>query len=65
MVRFRVVPSEGRPFIHEQDAPLIVGTTFFCPPREPGTHGFFKVTVVESSGEDRIDAVVRADRVDS
>ena len=60
-----MVPSQGEPFDHEQDAPLSVGATFFRPPREPGTHGFFKVTAVESSPDEGIEAVVRADRVDS
>jgi hypothetical protein len=64
-MRFRVVPSDGQPFDHEQDAPLSVGATFFHPPREPGTHGFFKVTAVEATDGDGVDAVVRADRLDS
>jgi hypothetical protein len=64
-MRFRVVPSQGEPFDHEQDEPLTIGATFFRPPREPGTHGFFKVTAVEPEDNDGVDAVVRADRVDS
>jgi hypothetical protein len=63
-VRFRVVPSGGEPFIHEQDKPLKAGDTFFHPPREPGTHGFFKVTAVES-GDDETDSLVHVDRMDS
>lgn len=64
-MRFRVVPLKGESFVHEQAEPLTVGTTFFSPPREPGTHGFFRVTAVEAVEESEIDAVVRAERVDS
>lgn len=63
-MRFRVVCLDGRPFIQEQEAALSVGNTFFHPPEEPGTHGFFKVTAVESSNEAGIDAVVRVERLD-
>jgi hypothetical protein len=44
-----------------EDAPLSVAVTFFSPPREPETHGFVKVTAVDSD----VDAVVRADPVDT
>jgi hypothetical protein len=64
-VRFRVIPSEGQPFDHEQDVPLNEGATFFRPPREPGIHGFYKVTAVEAGDDHDVDAVVRVDRVDS
>jgi hypothetical protein len=64
-MRFRVVPSDGQPFLHEQDAPLKVGATFFTPPREPGTQGFFKVTAIEPGGEHDVDAVVRVHALDS
>lgn len=64
-MRFRVIPSQGRPFEHEQDAPLKKGATFFHPPHEPGTHGFFKVTAIEPSEEHKVEAVVRVDRLDS
>ena len=64
-MRFRVVPLKEESFVHEQAEPLTVGTTFFSPPREPGTQGFFRVTAVEAVEESEIDAVVRAERVDS
>jgi hypothetical protein len=64
-MRFRVIPSEGQPFDHEQDTPLKEGATFFRPPREPGTQGFYRVTRFESSDGQEIDAVVRVVRVDS
>jgi hypothetical protein len=65
-MRFRVIPSQGQPFDHEQDAALTLGATFFHPPREPVTQGFFKVTAVEPGYDDEaVDAVVYADRVDS
>jgi len=63
-MRFHVVPSDGQSFVHEQDVPLTVGAMFFHPPREPGTHGFFKVTAVEA-GDGSGETVVRVDRVDS
>jgi hypothetical protein len=64
-MRFRVVPSDGQPFVHEQDAPLSVGATFFHPPQEPGTQGFFRVTAIEPSDGDPGETVVRVDRLDS
>jgi hypothetical protein len=45
--------------------PLKAGATFFHPPREPGTHGFFKVTAIEPSDAQKVEAVVRVDRLDS
>jgi hypothetical protein len=48
-----------------EDAPLSVGVTFFSPPREPETHGFVKVTAVDSGDDADVDAVVRADPVDT
>ena len=64
-MRFRVIPSQGQQFDHDQDSPLSVGATFFHPPRDPGTHGFFKVAAVEPGDEHDVDAVVRVDRLDS
>jgi hypothetical protein len=64
-MRFRVIPSQGQPFHHEQDSPLTVGNTFFHPPQVPATPGFFKVTAVESGDEPGTDAVVRVDQLDS
>jgi hypothetical protein len=63
-MRFRVMPSDGQTFVHEQDAPLREGATFFHPPREPGTHGFFRVKAIEPSGGPG-ETVVRVDRLDS
>jgi hypothetical protein len=51
----------GRSGMTPEDAPLSVAVTFFSPPREPETHGFVKVTAVDSD----VDAVVRADPVDT
>ena len=63
-MQFHVIPAQGKPFDHEQDVPLRVGVTFFHPPREHGTYGFFKGTAVESGEERGVDAVVRVDRLD-
>ena len=61
-----MVPSTDPPFDHDRDSPLDVGATFFRPPPEPGTQGFFKVTAVEPGGIDQdVDAVVRVDQLDS
>ena len=57
-------PLTEESFVHEQAVPLTVGTTFFSPPREPGTQGFFRATAVEAVEESEIDAVVRVERVD-
>jgi hypothetical protein len=62
-MRFRAIPSEGQPFDHEQEVRLTKGATFFHPPREPGTHGFYKVTSVEASDDQEVHAVVRVVRV--
>jgi len=62
-VRFLVVPADGQPFIHDQDAPLRAGATFFHPPHEPGKQGFFRVTAVEETA-DPAELLVRVERVD-
>jgi len=62
-MRFEVIPAVGQPFIHEQDAPLRVGVTFFHPPHSRGKHGFFRVTAIEAT--DRTEPIVRVEQMGS